>query len=417
MPNSCTVLSEAPAMREDAAPVLSAGSLPLAVVLNSRTMLLFGWLASAPPETATVLDFGLLCPGLDLHEAAVASFERSDLLSTARGLVAFMKTARDVDPNTLSRLYFKSQGTYYHLDVVDNRLVLEDRQAIAQLKDMIGRLRGPVTAVRALKRVCRPRFGGHETVSALAAPVRLAQDTALYAPGAGVFVSGWLLDPCRAVCLVLLKSTRSFYARLDQTWVRLPRPDVTQAFAGNPMFADHLRPWEQQHGFITFVPRPQPVHPDEVFYLEIVMDDESCAFLPLKFSDGDRQMMLRQILGGVNEGDPAIDRIVATHLGPLVAALSSDLTSQVATVTASFGSTVKSPVLSIVIPLPQVECAPSSGQIEGGELTGYAGPLEEEGRWPSTVVTASSSSGRWHRSTWPGTPFMGSPSVTTSRAT
>ena len=382
MPNSCTVLSEAPAMREDAAPVLSAGSLPLAVVLDPRTMLLFGWLASAPPETATVsfgegaahgawratiwagktddsgprhflavlqaenivraqtmpmvlvsketgaplelppiarieldaapllaplrdatadlatifdflksvlvaqspqqprsprlydflleflgaismhdgfveilgrpdcgglllqgwsvhleagtLDFGLLCPGLDLHEAAVASFERSDLLSTARGLVAFMKTARDVDPNTLSRLYFKSQGTYYHLDVVDNRLVLEDRQAIAQLKDMIGRLRGPVTAVRALKRVCRPRFGGHETVSALAAPVRLAQDTALYAPGAGVFVSGWLLDPCRAVCLVLLKSTRNFYARLDQTWVRLPRPDVTASVRGQP---------------------------------------------------------------------------------------------------------------------------------------------------------------------------------------
>ena len=94
-----------------------------------------------------------MCPRLDLHEAAVAAFERTDLLSTARGFVAFTKTAREVDPNTLTRLYFKSQGTYYHLDVVDNRLVLEDRQAIAQLKDMIGRLRGPTSAVRALKRV------------------------------------------------------------------------------------------------------------------------------------------------------------------------------------------------------------------------------------------------------------------------
>ena len=80
------------------------------------------------------LDFGLMCPRLDLHEAAVAAFERTDLLSTARGFVAFTKTAREVDPNTLTRLYFKSQGTYYHLDVVDNRLVLEDRQAIAQLR-------------------------------------------------------------------------------------------------------------------------------------------------------------------------------------------------------------------------------------------------------------------------------------------
>src|SRR5512132_4421475 len=41
-----------------------------------------------------------------------------------------------------------------------------------------------------------------------------------------------------------------------------------------------------------------------------------------------------------------------------------------------------------------------SGQIEGCELTGYAGPSPAEGRWPSTVLTASSSSGRWHRSTW-----------------
>jgi hypothetical protein len=314
-------------------------------------LLLQGW--SVHLEAGT-LDFGLLCPGLDLHEAAVASFDRTDLLSTARGFVAFMKTARDVDANTLNRLYYKSQGTYYHLDFVDNRMVLQDRQAIAQLKDMIGRLRGPVAAVRALKRVCRPRFGGHETVSSLTTPVRLAQDTALCAPGAGVFVSGWLLDPCRAVCLVLLKSTKNFYARIDQTWVRLPRPDVTEAFAGNPLFAEHLRPWEQQHGFIAFVPRPEPVHPDEVFYLEVVMEDETCAFLPLKFSDGDRQTMLRQILGSVNEGDPAIDHIVATHLGPLVAALSTDSSLRVATtMTASFGRTVECPALSIVIPLPQ----------------------------------------------------------------
>ena len=111
-------------------------------------LLLQGW--SVHLEGGT-LDFGLMCPRLDLHEAAVAAFERTDLLSTARGFVAFTKTAREVDPNTLTRLYFKSQGTYYHLDVVDNRLVLEDRQAIAQLKDMIGRLRGPTSAVRALK--------------------------------------------------------------------------------------------------------------------------------------------------------------------------------------------------------------------------------------------------------------------------
>jgi hypothetical protein len=63
-------------------------------------------------------------------------------------------------------------------------------------------------------------------------------------------------------------------------------------------------------------------------------------------------MMLRQILGAVNDGDPAIDRIVATQLGPLVDALSTGSSSQIGTVTASFGRKVECPVLSIVVPLP-----------------------------------------------------------------
>jgi transposase len=66
---------------------------------------------------------------------------------------------------------------------------------------------------------------------------------------------------------------------------------------------------------------------------------------------------------------------------------------------------------------PLLECAPSSGRIEGGELTGYAGPSPGEGRWPSTVVTASSSSGRLRRSSSPARRSTVSPSATTSRAT
>ena len=54
MPDSCTILREPTGAPEDDAPVLATGSLPLAVVLDQRTMLLFGWLASAPPETASV---------------------------------------------------------------------------------------------------------------------------------------------------------------------------------------------------------------------------------------------------------------------------------------------------------------------------------------------------------------------------
>lgn len=283
-------------------------------------LLLQGWSMHLHAGTH---DFGVLAAGsLEIHEAVVGCFERADLLSTASGLVAFMKTARSVDLNALARVYFRSNGTYYHLDVVEQRITLLD-EAVLHLKDMLGRLQGPTAAVRALKRVCRPRFPGNETISLITGPVRLAQDIALHAPGGGVFVSGWLLDPRKTVNMVLLKSTRNFYARLDPTWVRLPRPDVTSGFSNDPRFAEWLRPWENQHGFIAFVPRPQPIAEDEVHYLEITFEDEGCAFLPIHFNDGDAQTLLRQILGAVNIDDPTIDHIVGAHLSPLVSALCS----------------------------------------------------------------------------------------------
>ena len=61
MPDSCTILRKPTGAPEDAAPVLAVESLPLAVVLDQRTMLLFGWLASAPPETASVSFGGAPC--------------------------------------------------------------------------------------------------------------------------------------------------------------------------------------------------------------------------------------------------------------------------------------------------------------------------------------------------------------------
>ena len=87
-------------------------------------------------------------------------------------------------------------------------------------------------------------------------------------------------------------------------------------------------------------------------YLEIVLEDESCAFLPLKFSDADKPALLRQILSSVNIGDPAIDRIVGDHLGPLAAALSVEAGSASSAANAScFGDPIRQPRVSVVVPL------------------------------------------------------------------
>ena len=312
-------------------------------------LLVQGWAMHLAAGTA---DFRLRDGGgLNPHEAKVANFERPDLLETAQGFVAFMKLAGDVDVPSLSHVYFKADGAYCHLDVVDNRLVLNG-ETTAHLKEMLGRLHGPADAVRALKRVCRPRFPGHETIAAMTAPVRLAQDLALYVAGGGLFITGWLLDPRRSVAMVLLKSTRNFYARIDQMWERLPRPDVTAGYAADPLFAEWIRPGDHQHGFIAFIPVTEPVAADEVHYLEVVLEDESCAFLPVRFSDVDAQTLLRQILGGVNIDDPVIERIIGNHLAPLVSAVCRGAPASVAASSSSFGRRVSDPLVSMIVPLP-----------------------------------------------------------------
>ena len=50
-----------------------------------------------------------LLPSFERMQHPPHASNEADLLSAARGLVAFLKTAGDVDPQTLTRVYFKSQ--------------------------------------------------------------------------------------------------------------------------------------------------------------------------------------------------------------------------------------------------------------------------------------------------------------------
>lgn len=312
-------------------------------------LLMQGWSMHLPAE---VLELAMLAGGIEMHETAIAHFRRSDLLSTASGFVAFARQAREVGLQALQHAFFKVDGTYYRLDAVENRVVLQTEHVVVHLLEILERLEGPLASLRGLKRVCRLRFAGQETVSSLTVPVRIACDTVLNAPGAGLFVSGWLLDPKRLVSYVIVKSTRGFYHRIEPTMVRLPRPDINDGFASDPVFAESLQPWDTLHGFMAFVPRTQPLLPDEVVYMEIVLEDESCAFLPLRFHDGDQTGLLHQILGAVNIDDPEIDRLVADHLSPMVTALATAAPRPNGAVSVMpFGPEPPAGNLSVVLPL------------------------------------------------------------------
>ena len=282
-------------------------------------LFLQGWSQKLTPGER---DLGLVADSFHVSGCILAAFDRADLLSPARGLVGFAKAAGSFELDAVRALFFEVGADLLRLDIVrPDRILLTPPNVLAHLTDMLGRLQAVDAILRGFKRVCRPRFQGVETVSALAAPVRLVTDLAVAAPGAGILVMGWLLDPERRTKLVLLKSTRSYYARISDGWARLARPDVSEAFAADAQFQNLILPHDRYHGFVAFAPQPATPDPDERFFLEIVLEDESCAFLPIEIEQRLGPRHLPRILGSISAEDPEIERIVSLHIAPFTAAV------------------------------------------------------------------------------------------------
>ncbi|MFZ1416115.1 MAG: hypothetical protein WAS73_16285 [Defluviicoccus sp.] len=303
---------------------------------------------------AGVIEVEIVTDHFEVRNLAVATFERADLLNTAKGIIGYSKDTSIRDLATLRTIHFRSGDEYLHLDVVNTQAIyLDNTASVAQLKDMMPKLDGPPPVLQALKRVVRPRFPGHETVSTFAEPVRIACDVALRLDGHGIFVSGWLLDPGQRVWLALLKSTATFYARLHPIWARLPRPDVSQGFEADPQIAPLMANTDHRHGFLAFVPRTTPVAADEHFYLELVTKDEACAFLPIAFAEDDPSLIVRRLLAGVSLDDPNLERIISQHLGPAVSALADRRAApQTPCAPIAFGQPRPKPGLSVIMPVP-----------------------------------------------------------------
>jgi hypothetical protein len=186
---------------------------------------------------------------------------------------------------------------------------------------MLPRLDAPEATCAAFRRVCRPRYGGVDTLSETTLPIAAALDATLRAPDGAILAIGWLLDPLRRVERVLLKSTGRFYARLDAGWCPLPRPDLCRGFATDPRFANLLDEGEETYGFVVHAAASPHVDPEAALYLELVLDDGSCLFRPVTptpFLSGER---LPQVLGALASAEPERSRIIEEHLAPFLASV------------------------------------------------------------------------------------------------
>jgi len=287
-----------------------------------------------------------------IHEAVVATFPRADLIDEASGIVAYLKDAPAAAMHDLCRIYFEHGGEIRHLDLVDAPLRLEAAEAVLHLRTQLAHLEAEIPVLRRLKRVCRPRFDGANTLEQVAHPVRLAVDIVLDVPGEGVFLSGWLLDPRNLVRLVLLKSTANFYGRVHDAWVRRPRPDVSEGFSADPAFARWMSPGADLHGFLAFIPRAAPPAEGETLYVEIVLEDESCGFLPIESDRRPVERVAREILSAVRLDDPTLEALIGRHIGPAVSGALAVRPPEKSTVAvASFGIGGPTPAVSVIMPL------------------------------------------------------------------
>lgn len=277
-----------------------------------------GWAMSLPPGRHRL---ARLDATLDLCEADVAAFGRDDIPPPGTGFCLFSRDWRGVDFDTLGCLFYEQGGTLKRLEVVRGSVVrLRDTDATEHVRHMLPRLDGSEQVMRTYRRICRPRYPGIDSLSETTLPIAAAFDAVFESPTGGFLAMGWLLDPLRRVDRVILKSTGGLYAPMQNGWNPVPRPDLNDGFRNDPRFARLLDPADVMHGFVAFA-QGRTRQGTEEFYLELVLDDNTCLFRPLTITRLDGRELLPQILTSVPLHDPALDRIVTDTLAPFLAGL------------------------------------------------------------------------------------------------
>jgi O-antigen biosynthesis protein len=281
--------------------------------------------------------------------STIGSFERSDLPSTARGVLGVMAGADALDLSRIRRIYYKAAKGWCYLEIFENRTLLNDQGAVPHLRAMLPTLTGEPAVLRRLKRLSNAQYEGFETVSRLEVPVRVGLDTAVRVPGAGTLVTGWVLDPDHHVSAITLKGI-GLSARIDLDWCRTNRRDVSEAFAKDAPFAGKIVPGQDAHGFLAFVAEPADSLSEAERYLELSLADDACAFMPVPTSKAGAPA-LRRLLSAINLNDPAAETIISRHIGPLVQAAGRAQAAEVPATVYTMGKVLAAPRVSVIIPI------------------------------------------------------------------
>lgn len=250
--------------------------------------------------------------------AVAATFERDDLQGPAAGFCIFAADWRGPLAET-GTFFVDHDQRLLRLDLLAAPEPVSGGVATDHVRAILPRLSAPARALDAFRTIIRPTFAGRNTLEHHSGPVAGAIDRILGTPVGGVFVSGWLLDPLDQVTQVTLRSDRGLHMSLHDIWHRVDRPDINQAFGPDPRFAGLLDPRERLHGFsCTVFADPEALTGAQV-YLEVVLRDEICLFLPCEITPCEGEGGAHPVLDVLHPDDPALGALIAKHAAPFLA--------------------------------------------------------------------------------------------------
>lgn len=292
----------------------SCGFIELLGEGQDGEIFLQGWASDVMPGMGRVVVDG---DRPAVAECALAAYARQDIPQGASAFAGLLDMDEAISPGGIQGFVWRGRHGWRHLAVHERKLIAGPLETAGHARAAVLRAHSTPQALLRL-RTAANSFDGAETVSSLPLPVRMGVDDVFQVEGAGFLVSGWLLDPNDHVQSVKLRRHTS-EARLDESWSRLERCDVTDAFTDHPAFSRAFGDGGHRHGFVAHAQLPDG-DPSSPLYLELTLRDTRRAFMPLTpLRTAARLAALRQIRA-IDPSDWALPEVMDRHIAPLLCA-------------------------------------------------------------------------------------------------
>ncbi|WP_378941497.1 hypothetical protein [Mesorhizobium sp. ANAO-SY3R2] len=248
-------------------------------------------------------------------DCAIAAYARQDIPQGAQAFAGLLDADGPISPGSIEGLVWRGRHGWRHVAVHARKLIAGPLETPGHVRSVLLRANSTPQALLRL-RTAANSFDGAETVSSLPLPVRMGVDDVFQVDGAGFLVSGWLLDPSGHVQSVKLRHHNG-ETRLDDSWSRLDRPDVTDAFADHPAFSRAFGDGGYRHGFVAHA-RLADGDPSSTLYLELTLRDTRRAFMPLSpLRTAARLAAVRQ-MRAIDPSDWALPELIDRQIVPLL---------------------------------------------------------------------------------------------------